>query len=67
MYISKEQRLVEALKAKKRVGNHLKQQWGIAEKPQRKIITQRTETKSETKEPGLTGVDRYILARKGRA
>jgi len=64
MYISKDQRLSEALKAKKRVGNHLKQQWGIAEKPPRKVIAQRIETKSETKAPGLTGVDRYILAKK---
>ena len=61
MYISKEQRLVEALKAKKRVGNHLKQQWGIADKPPRKAIVK------HTKEPGLTGVDRYILARRGSA
>jgi len=51
---------VDLNKKQKRVANHLKQQWGIAEKPPRKVIVQRTETKS----PKLTGVDRYILAKK---
>jgi hypothetical protein len=52
------------LNEQKRVANHLKQQWGIAEKHPRKVIVQHTETKSETKAPELTGVDRYILAKK---
>ena len=39
------------------------QKWDIAEKPTLKTVVQRTETKSETK-PELTGVDRYILAKK---
>ena len=55
---------VDLNKKQKRVANHLKQQWGIAEKPPRKVIVQRTETKSETKSPKLTGVDCYILAKK---
>ena len=55
---------VDLNKKQKRVANHLKQQWGIAEKPPRKVIVQRTETKSEKKSPELTGVDRYILAKK---
>ena len=38
--------------------------WDIAEKPTRKVIVQRTETKSEKKSPELTGVDRYFLAKK---
>ena len=55
---------VDLNKKQKRVANHLKQQWGIAEKPPRKVIVQRTETKSEKKSPELTGVDRYFLAKK---
>ena len=55
-----EQRLVEALKAKKRVASHLRQVWGLNKKPPHKEIVQRTETKP----PELTGVDRYILAKK---
>ena len=55
---------VDLNKKQKRVANHLKQQWDIAEKPPRKVIVQRTETKSETKSPKLTVVDRYILAKK---
>ena len=55
---------LQELKEQKRVGNHLKRVWGIAEKPPRKAIVQSTETKSETKAPELTGVDRYILAKK---
>ena len=47
-----------------RRSEYLKRQWGISEKPPRKVIVQRTETKSEKKSPELTGVDRYILAKK---
>ena len=51
---------VDLNKKQKRVANHLKQQWGISKKSPRKVIAQRTETKS----PELTGVDRYIRAKK---
>ena len=50
---------MEDIKKKKRIANHLKRQWGIAEKPPHKVVVQRTETKS----PKLTGVDRYIRAK----
>ena len=51
---------MEDIKRQKRVANHLKQQWGISKKSPHKVVVQRTETKS----PELTGVDRYIQAKK---
>ena len=78
MYIPKDQRLFETLKVpgyetpeksdasykklneQKRVASHLRQVWGLNKKPPHKEIVQRTETKP----PELTGVDRYILAKK---
>ena len=49
------------MQKQKRIANHLKQQWGIQDKKSSlKVIVPRTETKS----PELTGVDRYIIAKK---